>query len=244
VTLTVKPDAGSSFGGWDGDCKTAGTAGTCTVTPATALTAKVTFLSTQTTTTALTLNTAGAGGGLVASTQAGASGTISCHRIGGQTLGATCSTQYATGTQVMLTATPDALSTFAGWSGACSASGPTCVVTVGATEAVPVATFAASATANGASVAPAGSGVGSLTITTTLTSAPCTRDQVNRPDGGTCIAPWTPASVPATGVVITAIPASGSQFKNWLGCPKESGTTCTVSPNGVFAVAAVFEPTP
>lgn len=246
VTLTATPDAGSSFSGWDGDCKAAGAASTCVVTPATALSAKVTFLSTRATTTALTLSTAGAGGGLVTSTQAGASGTISCHRIGGQTAGATCSTQYATGTQVTLTATPDVLSTFAGWSGACTSSGPTCVVTLGTTEAVPVATFAASPTANGVSVAPAGNGAGSLTITTSVTSAPCTRDQVNRPDGGTCIAPWNPTAIPPAGAIITAIPASGSQFKNWLGCPpgKDSGTTCTVSPNGVFAVAAVFEPTP
>lgn len=241
VTLTATPDAGSSFGGWGDACQSAGTALTCTVTPSTALGVQVTFASTRTTTAVLTLNSAGPGGGYVTSAQSGATGTIDCHRIGGVTLGALCAAQYGTGTQVTLTATPDALSTFQGWTGACSSSGPTCVVTIGTTEAIPTATFAAAPSANGVSVAPTGSGAGGITITTTVVSAPCTRDQVNRPDGGTCIAPWNPANVPAT-IIIKATPASGSQFKGWTGCPSGVGAECDVPRNGVFAVSAQFEP--
>ncbi len=183
------------------------------------------------------------GGGYVTSAPAGGSGAISCHRIGGQTLGATCSTQYPAGTQVTLTATPDPLSTFAGWSGACTSSGPTCTVTLGSAAVAPVANFVAASSVYGVSVAPVGTGAGSLTITTTIVSAPCTRDQANRADGGTCVAPWDPRYVPAT-IVITASPASGSRFTGWIGCPTggASGSTCTVPNNRVSAVAASFDP--
>ncbi|HEY0780619.1 MAG TPA: Ig-like domain-containing protein [Gemmatirosa sp.] len=350
VTLTAAPDAGNTFGGWGGDCSSAGTALTCTVTPAAASTVTVKFLSAhdrastlsltlsdpngtgggsaalsgagvdtttctltagQSTTTcsrlvdygatptvnvtrantsqsfsftasptnssctgascsipsmtaaqtvtvtfvpavAVSLTTAasdtgGRGGGYVASSPAGAGGVISCHRIARLTLGQTCATQYPVGTQVTLTATADALSTFVGWSGtgvSCASSGATCVFTVGANGAAPVATFAASPTANGLTIAPTGAGLGSLTITTVVTSAACDRTQVNRADGGTCIAPWNPIYVPSTGIVITATPASGSRFSGWLGCPpgRASGNTCTVSRYGVSAVAAQFDP--
>jgi Bacterial Ig domain/Divergent InlB B-repeat domain/Repeat of unknown function (DUF5648) len=56
----------------------------------------------------LTVGKTGNGGGSVTSAPAG----ISC--------GATCSATFASNSQVMLTATPDAQSTFAGWAGACS----------------------------------------------------------------------------------------------------------------------------
>jgi hypothetical protein len=44
--------------------------------------------------------------------------------------GGTCTASYATGTQVTLTATPDADSVFAGWSGCDSFSGNQCTVTM------------------------------------------------------------------------------------------------------------------
>ncbi|GJG89294.1 hypothetical protein tb265_44750 [Gemmatimonadetes bacterium T265] len=338
VTLTAAPDAGTGFGGWGGDCSSAGTNPVCTVTPNAAKTATVKFLSahdrastlaltltdangsgggsatvtgtggavsgaactvaqgqgpvtcnyavdygTTVTVTAtpvnaasqavtfsgactgggactianvtanqtvgvtfapgvqVTLNTAGAGGGYVTSSPAGTAGALGCHRIGGVTLGATCATSYAAGAQVTLTATPDSLSTFAGWSGACASSGTTCVFTLGSAAAAPVATFAASASANGVSVAPTGAGTGQLTITTTLTSAACDRNQVNLASGGTCIAPWKPANVPAT-IVIRAYPLNGSTFAGWTGCPSITGTTCNVPRNGVYAVSAAFTP--
>jgi hypothetical protein len=71
--------------------------------------------------------TLGDGSGTVTS----ADGEIDCRT--------TCSAQFATGTPVTLTATPDAGSTFAGWAGACSGSG-SCVVTINESQAV-IATF-------------------------------------------------------------------------------------------------------
>jgi len=78
------------------------------------------------TTFTLSVARAGGGGGSVTSTPAG----ISC--------GAACSASFASGTGVSLTATPDAGSTFAGWS-ACSGTGA-CSVTMSADRQV-TATF-------------------------------------------------------------------------------------------------------
>jgi|GEM_PF-6913288 hypothetical protein len=71
------------------------------------------YQATGTTTTSYTLNvgTSGSGSGTVTSSPNG----ISC--------GTTCSTTYATGTSVTLTATAGNNSTFAGWSGSCSGTG-------------------------------------------------------------------------------------------------------------------------
>jgi hypothetical protein len=71
----------------------------------------------------LTVTKSGAGSGTVTSSPAG----IDC--------GATCTHAYDQGTSVTLTASPATGSTFGGWSGACSGSGP-CTVTISADLAV------------------------------------------------------------------------------------------------------------
>jgi uncharacterized repeat protein (TIGR02543 family) len=75
----------------------------------------------------LTVTKAGSGSGTVASSPAG----IDC--------GATCSASFPNGTMVTLTATPDAGSTFTGWTGDCTGTGA-CVVTMDQDRAV-TATF-------------------------------------------------------------------------------------------------------
>jgi PASTA domain-containing protein/List-Bact-rpt repeat protein len=77
----------------------------------------------------LTLTKAGVGTGVVSSSPAG----LSC--------GSSCSHAFTYGTAVTLTATADARSSFAGWSGDCSGSG-TCTLTMGANHSV-AATFKA-----------------------------------------------------------------------------------------------------
>ena len=49
--------------------------------------------------------------------------------------GTTCSASYVSGTAVTLTATPDANSTFTGWSGDCTGTGP-CVVPMSVARSV------------------------------------------------------------------------------------------------------------
>jgi hypothetical protein len=71
----------------------------------------------------LTVSKSGTGGGTVTSSPSG----INC--------GSTCSAQFTQGTIVTLTASPDANSYFAGWSGACSGTG-SCSVTMDANKSV------------------------------------------------------------------------------------------------------------
>lgn len=78
----------------------------------------------------LTVGESGDGAGTVTSSPAG----ISC--------GATCSHAYAQGTAVTLTATAASGSTFAGWSGDCAGTAPTCRLTMSAAHSA-TATFAA-----------------------------------------------------------------------------------------------------
>ena len=75
----------------------------------------------------LTVTKGGTGSGTVTSSPAG----INC--------GSDCSEAYNAGTPVTLAASPDASSTFAGWSGACTGTG-TCSVTMDAAKSV-TATF-------------------------------------------------------------------------------------------------------
>jgi len=75
----------------------------------------------------LTVSKAGSGDGTVTDNQAG----ISC--------GSDCTEPYANGTSVILTANPNAGSSFKAWSGACTGTG-TCTVTMSAARSV-TATF-------------------------------------------------------------------------------------------------------
>jgi Divergent InlB B-repeat domain len=117
ITLAQTPGAHSSFGGWSGCSSEVG--GKCVVSSISAnktITATFTAISRT-----LTISKAG-------------SGSVSCN-------GGNCTTSYAEGAVVTLTATPAAGSTFAGWSGGgCSGAG-NCVVTMNADTAV-TATFA------------------------------------------------------------------------------------------------------
>ena len=119
LVLTATASAGSIFTGWSGGGCTGTT--TCTVSPVSTTTITATF--TPTTVFALTLTVSGSGTGTVASAPAG----LSC--------GASCSASFAAGTSVALTATATADSVFAGWSGACTGSGP-CTVGMDQARAV------------------------------------------------------------------------------------------------------------
>jgi hypothetical protein len=120
VTLSETPAASSTFTGWSGACT--GTSA-CQVTMSQARSVTATFALKKET---LSVAAAGTGTGTVSSTPSG----VSC--------GATCSHDFDYGTQVTLSASPDAGSKFAGWSGACS--GTSCQVTMNQAQSV-TATF-------------------------------------------------------------------------------------------------------
>ena len=74
-------------------------------------------------------NTAGTGRELAVVKRGSGDGTVTSDPVGIE-CGTTCATDFGSGSDVTLTATPDASSRFVGWGGACAGSTPTCQVTV------------------------------------------------------------------------------------------------------------------
>lgn len=234
ITLTATVAAGSTFQRWGGACK--GTATTCTVTLKEAQ--NVTAITDRLPIT-LNVTKTGSGTGTVASLPAG----IDC--------GAVCSSTYSPdfaahqehedagkdrspqhdddpgkpAVLVTLTATPATGSTFEGWAGACTGTATTCTVTMDQTQNVS-ANFALMQMS--LAVGKTGTGTGG-----TITSLPAGIDC-----GPTCsgIYDWS------TQVTLTAIPATGSVFKGWIGACTGTTTTCTVTMNQSQSVTAAFAP--
>ncbi len=206
VTLTATPAAESLFTGWSGEgCS--GT-GTCVVTmdqvrAVTATFAPVTY--------SLSVAKSGSGTGTVTSN----GNVINC--------GATCASDFNSGTVVTLTAAPNSGSTFTGWSGAgCSGTG-TCVVTMNAAKAV-TATFAL--ITHTLTVIKTGSGTG--TVTSDVPGINC---------GATCSFSFNVGTV----VTLTAVPTAGSVFTGWSGACVGTGT-CQVTMSSANTATATFAP--
>lgn len=181
LTLTSSADPGSSFGGWSGGgCS--GT-GACNLSVTSNVTLAAPFtLSTHT----LSVSTTGDGGGTISSAPAG----IDC--------GSDCTQVYDYGTMVTLTPSADVGSGFIGWSGACTGMGA-CVVSMTAARSV-VARF--DADRHAATVALAGTGVGTITST---------------PVGINCGVDCTEDYAYGTMVTLSSTPAASSTFGGWSG---------------------------
>jgi secreted trypsin-like serine protease len=128
VTLTADPDAGESFVTWGGACSGSSLQCTVPMTQSRSVTAEFSA-TTPTPTHTLVVSTGGTGSGTVTSAPAG----INC--------GSDCSENYDEGTEVALAASATSDSTFGGWSGACSGTGP-CNVSMDGDRSV-TATFIA-----------------------------------------------------------------------------------------------------
>jgi len=159
---------------------------------------------------ALTVTETGSGTGTVTSVPAG----INCQP--------TCSANFASGTQVTLTATPATGSTFTGWSAPCEGTG-TCTVALTAAMAV-TATFGGGTTNFALTVTEAGTGSG------TVTSAPA---------GINCQPTCSANFASGTQVTLTATPATGSTFTGWS-APCEGTGTCTITITAATTVTATF----
>ena len=79
----------------------------------------------------LTVSASGIGSGVIT----GNIGGLNCTSAAGTTSG-TCSASLASGTAVILTATPSSGSSFTGWSGACSGANASCTLTMDAAKSV------------------------------------------------------------------------------------------------------------
>jgi hypothetical protein len=155
----------------------------------------------------------GAGSGTVASTESPP--RIAC--------GATCTADVAQGTPVSLVATPDAGSQFAGWTGACSGTSPTCTVTMNASLSVG-ATFSRQQFTLTVSKSGAGGG--------TVTSAPA---------GIACGATCAAAFDAGASVSLGTLADGGSVFAGWSGACSGTGG-CSVTMDAAKSVAAAFAP--
>jgi hypothetical protein len=164
--------------------------------------------------TAHRLAVAKSGQGSVSSTPAG----ISC--------GSDCEEDYAAGTVVALSATPQSGWTFSGWSGACSGSG-TCSTTMDSARSV-TAAFEALPTYDLTVSISAGSGA--------VTSAPAGISCSSA--GGDCLEAYTNGTL----VTLTADPSGFlGLFIAWGGaCAGTIGTTCNVTMSSAQSVTATF----
>jgi hypothetical protein len=205
VTLTATPAADSTFTGWTGGgCTGTGTC-TMTITTSTAVIAVFT-LRTQ----MLTTTISGTGGGTVTSVPTG----INC--------APDCSVAYNFGTVVTLTAAPDATSTFAGWSGACSGTGP-CVVTMDADKSA-TAIF----TRIRYTVTITFSGDGAGVVSSSPAGINCSFPN------GSCIASFDAA----TQVTLMAIEDMDDQFAGWSGGGCSGIGTCIFTTNANMTIDA------
>lgn len=150
-----------------------------------------------------------AGDGTVTSSPPG----ISC--------GADCTETYELGTGVTLTAEPAVSATFAGWSGACTGSSPTCTLEMNGPRSV-TATFTGKPVLT---VTKGGTGTG--TVTSSPAGINCGTD---------CSEPYNEG----TSVTLTSTPAAGSTFAGWSGACGGSALTCTVTMNISKEVVATF----
>ena len=202
VTLSVQPTAGSSFTGWSGACSGSGG---CVVTMDAAKSVTATFTADPVTHQLTVTKT---GPGTVTSEPAG----INC--------GATCSSSFAEGTGVTLTAAAATGATFTGWGGACSGSAATCSLTLNEAKDAS-ATFVAGVPVNDAFV-----NAIALTGTSgqqTASNVGATKE-IGEPnhagdDGGASV--WYSITPAATGTL--TLDTRGSGFDTLLGV--YSGTT-------------------
>jgi Divergent InlB B-repeat domain len=156
----------------------------------------------------------GSGSGIVTSSPAG----IEC--------GPHCSAGFEERTEVTLTATAAAGSTFAGWTGGGCSGTDVCVVkmesdiTVTATfEAEPLPMFVLK-------VKKAGSGSGTV---------------VSSPEGIECGSECSTELEEGTKIKLTAVPASGSTFAGWTGGGCAGTGACTVTIAANTTVTATFD---
>jgi hypothetical protein len=154
---------------------------------------------------------------------AGGSGVITSVP-GGIDCGIDCDQEYANGTAVTLTATPDVGSDFAGWAGACYGSDATCEVTMAVNRSV-TATFEPEGLTYLLTVSRNGSGDGTVT---------------SLPGGINCGVDCSESYLSGASVELSALPDGGSTFIGWSGACSGTGV-CTVTMNAARSVTATFQ---
>ena len=175
---------------------------------------------------------------LTTSTAGTGSGTIGFSPVG-TSCGPGC-LSFAAGTVVTLTETPNAGSTFAGWSGACSGTG-NCTVTMNSNHAV-IATFNPTVPST-YTLTVVMAGLGSGTVTSLPSGISCVQS------ASSVVPPCTATFAAGTSVMLTAFPGVGATFVGWSGPSAPNGTgpfgcstsvTCTIVMNQNQTLIATF----
>jgi hypothetical protein len=148
--------------------------------------------------------------------------------LAGINCGSACAAEYDLSSQVTLIATPDAHSSFAGWTGCGSVVANQCKVTMSAAKSVS-AEFAAIPQQT-LTVAETGAG----TVTSEPAGIECS--------SGPCSEHFNEDST----VTLTATPVPHNRFLGWGGvdCDESTATTCQVQMSAAKALAASFAPIP
>lgn len=169
----------------------------------------------------LTVKATGTGIGTVKSKQPG----IACP--------STCAAEYDEGSEVVLSASADAHSAFAGWGGACAGTSSTCRVTMNQAREVS-AEFKALPQQN-LTVSVEGSGEGK--VTSEPAGIECSVGST-----GACLEHFNEGST----VTLTATPAPHTRFVEWLGvaCDESTSPTCQVTMSHAEAIDARFAAIP
>jgi hypothetical protein len=226
VTLSASTSEPNVFVGWTGVCADS-TGPRCTVTLGRDLLVGAQFSAPL----GLAVMLTGTGGGTVTFT--GANGTTTtCTLARGGTPSGSCGATVPYGTTVTLTATPNAASSFSGWTGPCTGAG-SCTVKVQDVAAVG-ATFTQRMVNLNLTLNGAASGAGSVSVNG---STVCT---LGGSAGATTCQVAVPAGDPLT---LSAAPANGADFTGWGGCP--GGTAaCTLTLFADASLTASFGPSP
>ncbi len=206
VTLTATPSAGSTFAGWTGACT--GTSATCNVTMSANKTATATFNTVTVTQYTLTVAKSGTG-----------TGTVS---------GSAASQAYNSGTAVTLTATPNADSTFAGWSGACTGTSATCTVTMSANKTA-TATF---------TLIPAGQVATPTFSPSSMTSATPVSVTITTATPGSTIRYTTNGSTPTSSSTLYSGPVSVSSTATIKAIALKSGMTNSAVGDATYTISS------
>ena len=205
ITLTAAPGTGARFTGWSGDCT--GTALTCTLKITQARQALATFVGGG---SPYNLSIRQIGDGYVKGSPSG----IDCW--------GRCSADYAPGTVVTLTATPDDLSEFAGWGGSCSGTQSTCKLTMNGEKNVS-ATFR--------TIKP------SFPLAVFRDGPGDVQDDAGSIDCGNDCTWQHPVD---TQITLKAVPLSDARFVKWTGACKGTAETCVLTIKGETYVGAAF----
>lgn len=209
VTLTAMPATGSTFASWTGCTSTSGATCTVAMTAAHDVTATFTLGS-------YALQVGKTGSGTVASRD----GNLAC--------GTTCMHSYAYNAQVTLDATPATGYHFDHWSGGpCDTStAASCGFAMPAATTTTTAVFAINR--YDLTVAPGGTGSGSVTST---------------PGNIACGTQCTATYDHGTPVTLNATPTGGASV-SWSGCDTATGNSCSVTMTAARTVTATFSAGP